>query len=200
MAGKVFGDLLELRCMALQALAADHGLSPQEAASLDRFRRRCERWTDVLLGPLVSRTGLTDFAVSPDRAADFGGDAEDAFESSWPLLLAGLRLAFATADDFRDAPTRRDGAEVNLLAAAIAATLPSAAFDSTGRLVAPLVARAARVVDERRPAKMRRTPSPGTSAASSNVTSPKEEPAPAPPRQAGPISFVSLRKHRPAGS
>jgi hypothetical protein len=65
---------------------------------VDRFRRRCERWTDLLVAGPGSRHGMWDFAVEPDRARDFGRDRNGGAESAAASLLisAGLRVMFAS--------------------------------------------------------------------------------------------------------
>ncbi len=67
---------------------------------IDRTRRSCERWTDCLLGPIVNRYDVGEFAHDTSRAIEFGRDqqAELTVTSSdhvWSFVLAGLRLAFS---------------------------------------------------------------------------------------------------------
>lgn len=193
---KVFGDLLDVRCMALQALAAEHGLTTPEASALDRFRRRCERWADVLLGPLTAASGVIDYTFRPDRAADFAGDSSDPFgDSFWPLATAGLRLAFVSAESFCDPSATHDDDAAIGLAAAIVSSFPACAFGAEGVLRPLLLARAGRVINEGRPRPRRKPPRPTVAA---------DEPAPAeaasvePPRAQYPISFSSFRKRRPS--
>jgi hypothetical protein len=200
-ASKVFADLLDLRCMALQALAADHGLNAAEASALDRFRRRCERWADVLLGPVADRTGVPDFAFRPERAADFAAVDDPAGETFWPLVAGGLRLAFAAADGFRGPEAIRNTSHATALGAAalgaaVLACVPAAAFAADGRLRSPVVSRVGRVVEERRPGRAKRVVR--KPAVPLNEV-PVELPTVEAPRPHGPISFASLRKRRPTG-
>jgi len=70
---------------------------PAEFAELDRLRRRCERWTDLLLGPLVVRYGHAQYAQDARRAWDYG---EDAVESAASEVAARMmRSGFLTAFD-----------------------------------------------------------------------------------------------------
>lgn len=193
-AAKVFADLLELRCMALQALAADHGLTASEAANIDRFRRRCERWCDVLLGPLVGRTGVTDYTVHPDRAADFAErfSADPSGKAAWQLMTAGLRLAFAESDGFRGFEHHRDGNATTELASALFASFPTEAFSSTGRLRDPQVTRLCRVTQEGVPAgRPQKRRGPMVTRSSHDEL---EAPASQPPHVNQSISFANLRK------
>jgi hypothetical protein len=74
-------------------------LDPLEAASLNRLRCRCERWSDWLVGHVGSRYDVCEFAANPIRAAEFADDlrgartaAQDSTASR--LLLASIRAAF----------------------------------------------------------------------------------------------------------
>jgi hypothetical protein len=192
-AAKIFSDLLDVRCTALQALAADHGLTASEGAALDRFRRRCERWTDMLIGLVAGRSGVTDYAARPDRAVDFAGDPADPFgDSFWPLITAGLRLAFAPAETFRGASEPAEAAPVIGLAAAVVSTFPVCAFGPEGVLRPLLLARAGRVVKEGRPQPRQRLRLPPAPVAEPATLQP-------PPAETLPhlISFASFRKRRP---
>lgn len=91
----------QCRASVLRLLLHSTCLPADQLAELDRLRRRVERWTDMLLGPLVAHYGneLADFAFDPRRARDFGEDQSQArFGSTsrpaWSFLLAGLRSAF----------------------------------------------------------------------------------------------------------
>lgn len=91
----------QCRASVLRLLLHSTWMPADQLAELDRLRRRVERWTDMLLGPLVARYGneLAEFAFDPRRARDFGEDQSQArfgFTSrpAWSFLLAGLRSAF----------------------------------------------------------------------------------------------------------
>ncbi|HET6422587.1 MAG TPA: hypothetical protein VFG20_02815 [Planctomycetaceae bacterium] len=66
------------------------------SAALDRYRRRCERWTDLLLGPLVVRFGAAAFAQDARRSWEFGEDllADTTLEVSQHLIRPSLLAAF----------------------------------------------------------------------------------------------------------
>lgn len=91
----------QCRASVLRLLLHSNCLPADQVAELDRLRRRVERWTDVLIGPLVAHYGneLADFAFDPRRACDFGEEQLQARLGStsrpaWSFLLAGLRSAF----------------------------------------------------------------------------------------------------------
>lgn len=66
------------------------------AAALDRFRRRCERWTDLLLGPLLVRFGIAAYAHDPRRSWEFGEDqlADTPLDVSQHLVRPSFLAAF----------------------------------------------------------------------------------------------------------
>jgi hypothetical protein len=66
----------------------------EAAASIDRFRRRCERWTDALIGPILARYGTSLFAHNPRRAWEFGEEQLGAATAVAQLQRAGIRAAF----------------------------------------------------------------------------------------------------------
>ena len=153
-AARLHTDLLATRCVALQELASEIGLSPVEAAQVDRFRRRCERWCDLLIGPLAGRGHVTDFAVNPDRAADFATEStcDPTGSATRPLIDAGLRLTFLPADILRACgcaqPRNRAAAALSM---AMLLSFPPGAFDRDGRLRGPGVGRVARLVADSPP-------------------------------------------------
>lgn len=110
------------------------GPSAELVSRLDRFRRRCERWTDLLIAGPASVHGVWDFAVELERAQDFGLESwsRSAGETSPASLLvsAGLRVMFGTPF-----PTKccQHAAFARLMSAALS-TLPAAAFHDDGTL------------------------------------------------------------------
>ncbi|MDZ4688670.1 MAG: hypothetical protein SH850_26655 [Planctomycetaceae bacterium] len=86
-------NLQHVRHRLLNALLADAA----EFAELDRLRRRCERWTDVLLGPLVIRYGHAQYAHDARRAWDFGEDG--ASSVTCDITAKMLRSSYRTAFD-----------------------------------------------------------------------------------------------------
>lgn len=111
---------------------------PLETERMDQLRRRCERWTDLLLGGFGDAEQWREFAFDPRRAADFAAEfappaAPLRLRPSWKLWLASLRSAFRSAPN---APS--PNADLNArIAAAVVACFPAEVFDSTG-LVRPL--------------------------------------------------------------
>ncbi len=172
---------LDARKRALQLLVTDTSLNVSHLSNIDRIRRRVERWTDLLLGHLVERHQVDDFAFDPIRAREFGAQqllqaTERPREQPWLLLLVGLRMAFPG----ESSPPPHDLLQEEILAA-ILACFPSAAFPTDGPFKLILKGRVSG--DARQP------PEPlGTPAAAST--------APRPP-VANPISFLKLRNRLP---
>lgn len=110
------------------------GPSSELVSRLDRFRRRCERWTDLLIAGPAGRHGVWNFAVETGRAKDFGQESwsRSAGEANPVSLLvsAGLRVMFGTP--FPKGCCQHDG--FGELIGAILSTLPATAFHEDGSL------------------------------------------------------------------
>ncbi len=94
---------LEARNRVLHLIAAGRSLGAHSAAaSLNRLRRVCERWTDFLLAPLASFADLASLAHDRARMADMADDyrAEEADGVATPrnkLLFVSLKSAFPSS-------------------------------------------------------------------------------------------------------
>lgn len=89
----------EARRRVLNVIADGHHRKERWAEKLDRLRRVCERWTDLLLAPLSEFCELASFAHDPSRAADFSRDHRDETKQSLSsrarqILHASLRATF----------------------------------------------------------------------------------------------------------
>lgn len=102
---------------------------------IDRLRRRCDRWTDLLLGPIATSCGCFEFAFDEERARDFGEEGLTADPATGPhavehLVSAGLRLAF-----IQHLPTAEiDEPQFVSLAQSILSNIPPQAFHRDGSL------------------------------------------------------------------
>jgi hypothetical protein len=139
----------EARHRVLSLLSNASGIDPRTAVKLNRLRRHCERWTDLLVGRLAEIQDISDFAVDPKRAMDFAEDAlgRRGFEASrlaWPLLLASLRKAFQ-----RELGPVSPNADLNArIAAGVLACFPTEVFDSTGLLRSLWLMRMTTITDD----------------------------------------------------
>jgi len=73
------------------------------AEELEDYRRRAERWTDLLVAYLVVEHDVSEFAFRPDRARDFAEDIKREERSSgrrgWELTIRSLHHAFVNLPD-----------------------------------------------------------------------------------------------------
>lgn len=90
---------LQSRYLALKLLVDGRHLSRSRMARLNALRRTAERWTDLLLGRLICRYDVCDFAFDEAQAREFG-EGQLAYpeakisNTAWELILAGARLTF----------------------------------------------------------------------------------------------------------
>ncbi len=124
---------LEARNRVLRLIHSGPCAKSQEAASLDQIRRRCERWTDLYIGHLVTAHDVAEFAFDPGRAREFAGDIlnenrEGVGRPTQALSMGSLRSSF---------PLKLVGPSPNIdlnarIAASIVACFPAEIFDATG--------------------------------------------------------------------
>ena len=91
--------LLQVRHGVMSRLLQQPGSSSQRVAEIERMRRRCDRWADLLIGNLAGRRELFEFAFEVERARDFATESIEYDPSTGPnpvehLVTAGLRMAF----------------------------------------------------------------------------------------------------------
>jgi hypothetical protein len=96
----VFTGHLDARARVLALISDGRAIALPEGVQLNHLRRRCERWTDMLLGHFSRHVDISDFAFELDRAHDFADDVDQ--ESAHVeqrftcrLVLTSLRAAFA---------------------------------------------------------------------------------------------------------
>jgi len=95
-ARSVFASHLDVRAKVLQLLLTGERHGVAAAKNLNDFRRRVERWTDLLLAHMASVTDVHEFAFEPNRSADFADDLNsgESFEKqhlAQELLFASFR-------------------------------------------------------------------------------------------------------------
>ncbi len=124
---------LEARHRALTLLVRASDIDAAWAMRLSGVRRRCERWTDLLVGYLTGLEDVAEFAIEPDRARDFAEDLRyrsnlAGGRHAWPLVLASLRAAFQ-----QGLSAESPNADLNTqIASSILSCFPAELFDSTG--------------------------------------------------------------------
>ena len=127
--------LLQIRNGILSRLLMVPDSSSGRLTEIDRLRRRCDRWTDLLLGPIATGCGCFEFAFDEERARDFGEEGRIADPGTGPhvvehLVSAGLRLAFIQHLPIEEV----DVPEFDCLARSILSNIPHQAFHRDGSL------------------------------------------------------------------
>ncbi|HUG89451.1 MAG TPA: hypothetical protein VML55_01370 [Planctomycetaceae bacterium] len=143
----VFIGHLQARHRALSLIADGRQLPAAEILRMDQLRRRCERWTDVLVGHLVCRYGVEDFAFDAARARDFGrtqyrhGEVSPR-EPVWELTLAGVGVSFPDSLRLPPVPAERSRSLARVALAmfspGVAASIPGLAMDDRPTLPRPI--------------------------------------------------------------
>jgi hypothetical protein len=138
----------EARNRALNLMVYGRGFNTQEAVELNRLRRRCERWCDMLLG-YVAQTGMVEeYAFEPNRTADFARDLRDEYSHSlnsfgWQIVLSSLRAAFQM--DRTESPNLQHNSKIS---SAILGCYRGDAFDSLGVLKSLWIERIQHLADD----------------------------------------------------
>jgi hypothetical protein len=124
---------MEARNRVLQFAVQGEGIERRHATALNRLRRRCDRWTDLLVGYLIPFHDVSEFAPNPDRALDFAEELQDqrpGGRHAWPLVMASLRGGIG-----RDFAEHSPNADLNeRIAAAVLSSVSSLSFDATGAI------------------------------------------------------------------
>lgn len=123
------------RNRALRIMSRCSEATEADVAPVDQLRRRLERWTDVLLGHLVHRYGLEEYAFDAERARDFGEEQiQDSWKPAdvhvWDLYLVCLRTSLPDVD----LPGGRLADLRDEIARTMLSTFPQEAFLDTGPL------------------------------------------------------------------
>ena len=124
---------LEARHRVLSLLVRSPKINAEAAVKLNHLRRRCERWTDLLVGYLAGLHDVSEFAVEPQRALDFAEDLQyrgklGGGRQVWPLVVGSLHAAFRNG-----LSASSPNADLNeRIASSILSCFPADLFDSTG--------------------------------------------------------------------
>jgi hypothetical protein len=145
----IFIGHLEARNRALQLLVNHNYTGLQEAVALNRLRRRCERWTDLLLSRVAGLVDIKDLAFDAERIADFQdelgvGSTANGSKLAWQIVLGSIRASFAGGLS-KESPCADLNAKI---ASSILACLSRDLFDATGQLKSPWIHRLERVSED----------------------------------------------------
>ena len=127
--------LLQVRHGVMSRLLQQPESLSKHVAEIERMRRRCDRWTDLLIGNLAGSRDLFEFAFEVERARDFATESMEYDPSTGPhpvehLVAAGLRMAFI--GQLPDTPLA-EPAYLRLVQSILGA-LPQEAFHRDGSL------------------------------------------------------------------
>lgn len=125
--------LMRIRNGILSRLLTIPNHANHRVLEVDRTRRRCDRWTDMLLGPIANLSGCYEFAFDAERARDFGEESFVEDRLTGPnvaehLVAAGMRLKFVQylPDDMVSEP------ELICLSQSILSSIPKLNFHRDG--------------------------------------------------------------------
>jgi hypothetical protein len=109
---------------------AGSGVQLSQVVTINRVRRLCERWTDLLLGQLAEVCPVERFSHNQQRVEQFARDAKGCREPeiAWSVLHASLRMSvrgLLTGEAANSDLNRQ-------VAAGVLANLPAGLFASTG--------------------------------------------------------------------
>jgi hypothetical protein len=148
-ARSVFLGHLEARHRVLTLLVSGPGIDAEEAVKLNRLRRRCEHWIDLLVGRLAQQFAVSEFAVDPARARQFAEDLgrrsrREGGRLAWPLIQASLRAAFR-----QGLAAASPNADLNTaIAASILSCFPAEVFNGTGLFPSAWLIRLTRITSD----------------------------------------------------
>ena len=133
----------------LTLMASRTTLPLEDHATLDRLRRRCERWNDILLGHVMQHHDVSEFAFSPDVTLASAEDARRAQTTSERYLndeLTHISLR-QTLDENLLAPSPNQFLNHQILAGIIE-SLGAEVLDTTEFLPSVWIDRVTHLVDD----------------------------------------------------
>lgn len=132
-ARSVLAGHLEARHRTLHLMVHGQGYSIEEAVALNRLRRKCERWNDLLLSRLNHEANVAEFAFDLSRVHECSLDLQDdrrhgLTNTAWQVSLASLRVSFQGC--LRTIAANPGFNEQ--IVSSIVSCFPAEAFDSVG--------------------------------------------------------------------
>jgi hypothetical protein len=140
---------LEVRCRTLTLLSNSREIPLGGLAELNRQRRLCERWTDLLLSEMVHQADLSSLAHEPARMREFAVDVPRGGGGEYSrmrhaLLQSSLRGAF-----HRPSPLPAPNSDLNRqIAAGVLGCFQPELFDGAGVLRSAWAARLISAADD----------------------------------------------------
>lgn len=138
---------LEARKRALLLIAEGRGAETQQAVSLNKLRRRAERWSDMLCSSLIVRHELFELAFDRKRVRDFAIDFQPPKHNAspmWQLISVSIAGAFQSGL----APQSPSSVLNQKISTAILECFGASTFDALGSMKSPLVMRMNQTADQ----------------------------------------------------
>ncbi|MEX2139516.1 MAG: hypothetical protein WD894_09665 [Pirellulales bacterium] len=148
-AQSVLAGHLEVRCRTLSLLSTARELPLADLVELNRLRRLCERWTDLLLAEMAHGLDLSGLAHETERMLDFAADVPRRTRGAYAetrrsLVRTSLRAAFV-----RPATLPAPNGDLNRqIAAGVLGCFQPELFDGAGVLHSAWVARLMAAADD----------------------------------------------------
>ncbi len=128
---------LEMRYRVLQIMVERDMGQTEIGIQLNHLRRRCERWTDLLISYLHTSSNMSEFAFDAERCSEFAENlrrnhADGVAQQSWNLTVSSLRESFRN-------PVLGETSNSDLnnrVAGGVIGCFPPEMFDSVGPLKA----------------------------------------------------------------
>jgi hypothetical protein len=116
---------LDARRRLLALIAEGRSIGPERGQTLDRLRRRMERWSDMLLAHFSPLIDTAEFAVDAARARDFADDLIPHASAAERMLTCQIVQASLSASLAPSLHRQSPSADLNRqIASAILACLP----------------------------------------------------------------------------
>lgn len=124
---------MESRNRALKLVAGCPEIHADQGLAVDELRRRCQRWTDLLIGHVAGEPDVRRLAFDSERAEDFRESVERQQKTrlareTQSIALGSLRSSFQTG-----LSVKSPNADLNArIASGVVACFPPNAFEPTG--------------------------------------------------------------------
>ncbi len=148
-AQSVLAGQLEVRCRTLSLLSTARELPLTALVELNRLRRLCERWTDLLLAEIALGGDLSSLAHEPERLRDFAADVPRRTRGAYAETRRSLVRTAVRAAFVRPAPLPAPNSDLNRqIAAGVLGCFQPELFDGAGALRSAWLARLMAAADD----------------------------------------------------
>jgi hypothetical protein len=140
---------LEVRHRALALLSNSREIPLGGLTELNRLRRSCERWTDLLLAEMAHHVDLTSLAHQPDRMREFAADVPRDSGSGYTQMRHALLHSSLAGAFHRPSPWPAPNGDLNRqIAAGVLGCFQPELFDGAGVLRSAWTARLMAAADD----------------------------------------------------